>query len=393
MEGILMITTFLESEVESRLKKLTGYLYDRYEKKELIKKVNSSEQFFGIVQDILSCKKPHEPFPNFDSAYMYLINSIRKRGVSELDEEQYGINTDIRGRYETDNAIAPTVRIMNEQVRLDNRGNNALVLTSKRQAVKDPIVEMYWIWLMQSNDVDTLTSMGCKVWNQWKKDGEIVTDENGVNIGCGTIGTSYGYQISQKKRTIVKDEVSLAMAVNGELRDYKGTENDFADVESFQMNQLEFVIYSLRKTPLSRRIKTTLFNFEDLDGMALEPCVYETHWQVFKGELELTVNIRSNDMALGHPYNVYQYSILHKLVSLVTGIPTGDIVFNIDNVHLYERHLDEIEKQLQSDFYDLIGKSHIEIEDFGNNIYNFKPEDVKIVNYEGKSSHRYEVVV
>lgn len=383
-------------EMKERSQKLLGYLYERLDEKEVelrLSKVETKEEFLGYILDILETKKSYEKFPNADASYIYSILSINRRGISEDKEQEYGINSEIRGKYESDGETAPTIRILNESIRLDNRGENALVITSKKQAIKDPLIEIFWIWFMQSNNVDELTKMGCRVWNQWKKDDGTKLDSKGIEIGEGTIGTSYGYQIGTKTRKVKLDnEVILQMLENNDTK-LTDEEKEQAKKQGYvELNQLEYLVYSLRHNPLSRRIKTTLFNVEDLDEMALEPCVYETHWQVIKGELELTVNIRSNDMALGHPYNVHQYSVLHKVISKLVDIPTGDIVFNIDNVHVYHRHLEDIKKQLENDFYHLIGKAKVKIEDF-DGIYDFNYDKVTVENYEGFAKYRYEVVV
>lgn len=365
-----------------------------------------------------------QKFKTYEQAYQYIINEIDKNGIMEDEEthlsEYTGETPTVRGRYETDGKPAPAKRVLNIGFTLDNSTDIAHVLYSKRQAVKDPITELAWIWLEQSNSVPKLQEMGCNVWNQWQREGEEIIDETGVNIGKGTIGKAYGYQLGNKFRKIPADEVAHQMLRNGELRHYPNPAEMKELPDPVLMNQLEATIYTLRTQPLSRRIKTTLFNFEDLDEMALEPCVYETHWQMFGGKLHLTVTIRSNDMALGNPYNVMQYTTFHRMVAEATGIPAGDITFVIQNAHVYGRHLEDIKSQIASynemlkeDYEEAKSSGHTNMtfdeyryeretratshfKNFPENIYDFNVgEHFEVVDYNvpKERRYRYEIVV
>lgn len=168
---------------------------------------------------------------------------------------------------------------------------------------------------------------------------------------------------------------------------YKDIEESNED-NYVHLNQVDFLLYNLKKNPHSRRIKTTLYCIEDLDDMALEPCVYETHWQLWDNKLHLTVNIRSNDYCLGNSYNVYQYSVLHKMIAQVSGLEVGTICFNIDNLHVYDRHVDKLKEQINGELHKQpIVKLNPNIKSF----YDFKPEDVIVENYENNGKFKYEV--
>lgn len=147
-----------------------------------------------------------------------------------------------------------------------------------------------------SNKVFDLQQMGCHVWDEWE-------------LKDGTIGKAYGYQLRNKHQCIIADRTFLEMARNGELSeklDEEVSDEEFENavahceeyIEYVELNQVDYLLYMLKKNHTSRRIKTTLWCVEDLQDMALQPCVYDTHWQVFDGKLCLTVNIRSNDMML-----------------------------------------------------------------------------------------------
>ena len=58
------------------------------------------------------------------------------------------------------------------------------------------------------------------------------------------------------------------------------------------LNQVEYVLHQLKNNPSSRRIMTSLWDVDDLDNMALQPCVWATHWTVQGGKLNLHVKQR-----------------------------------------------------------------------------------------------------
>ena len=277
-----------------------------------------------------------------DQQYNKIISAIISNGVMD--------NPDTVRTVYADGEKASTKAIINVQMKFDN-GSHIPLLTTKRVPLKDPIKELFWIWQMMSNKVFDLQQMGCKVWDEWE-------------LSDGSIGRAYGYQLRHKVQSITIDELFLDMFFNGEFS-FKPSENDLAlgkesmkekllSCEEYliELNQVDWLLYTLKKNPHSRRIKTTLWCVEDLQDMALQPCVYETHWQVFNGKLCLTVNVRSNDVMLGNPYNIYQYAILHRLIAQVSGYEVGELCFNIDNAHIYDRHLELAEKQIQGEVQD-----------------------------------------
>ncbi|MEM5009421.1 thymidylate synthase [Niallia taxi] len=302
-----------------------------------------------------------------DERYIELIEEVLRSG-------EWDTNAPVRTKWD-DGEFAYTKAILNKQMIFDN-GSEIPLLTQKRVPTKDPINEMFWIWRDKSNFVPRLREMGCGVWNEWE------LDDN-------TIGNAYGWQLANKKRMVKKTPELLEMIDNGEL---KVEWRDFPTkhVEVFYLDQVNFLIYTLKTNPYSRRIKTTLWCVEDLDDMALEPCVYETHWQMWGGKLHLTVNIRSNDAGLGNSYNIYQYSILHRLIAQVTGHEVGTICFNIDNFHVYDRHIEPLKEMIKRETYDA---PDVWINPDIKSFYDFTINDIKVTNYKHGDKVPLEVAI
>ena len=276
-----------------------------------------------------------EKISKFDIIYKEIVETIAKKGIWS--------EGNVRTKY-ADGAPAHYKSYIGYQFRLDNSDDEAHLITSRFAPHKASIRELFWIWILQSNDVDELNKIGCKFWNEWKQED-------------GTIGKAYGYQIAKK---------------------------------TFGQNsQLHYIINELKNNPNSRRIMTEIWIPEDLDKMALTPCVHLTQWSVINSKLYLEVRQRSCDVALGLVANVFQYAVLHKLVALECGFEPAEIIWNIHNVHIYDRHYENLIKQVEAETFPA---AKLKINNF-TSIFNFKPDDIEIINYKYAKKIDYEVAI
>ncbi len=223
-----------------------------------------------------------------------------------LDIQNFGkwSKGNIRAKY-ADGTPAHSKALIGYNFRFDNSTDIVPLIGSRFVPTKSAIAELYWIWILQSNKVQDLRDLGCKYWNEWEK-------------MDGTIGKAYGYQIAKQT--------------------------------CGHPSQLHYILHEIKNNPNSRRIETEIWIPEELHEMSLTPCVHLTQWSVVDGVLHLDVRQRSCDFALGLVSNVFQYSILHRLVALECGLETGDLIWNIHNLHYYDRHEETLVKQFD-DFY------------------------------------------
>ena len=279
-----------------------------------------------------------------DIQYNKLIRQIMNHGHWDFGE-------DVRTVW-ADGTKAHTIGYWGYDLRFDN--SEVPILTTKKVAWKTAIKELLWIWQMKSNVVQDLRDMnksGTSIWDEWE-------------LEDGTIGRAYGYQLGKKCR--VHPETNL------------------------YIDQVDYLLYSLVNNPASRRHVTTLWDKDDLDEMALTPCVWNTNWRVKGGKLHLKVGIRSNDMMLGNPFNVFQYHVLLQMVAQVTGYEVGEILFNIDDAHIYDRHIvGAIELLSRPMFRAPVLKINPEVTDF----YDFTIDDFELEGYEYGEQIDFEVAI
>jgi len=207
---------------------------------------------------------------------------------------------DVRPRWE-DGTPAHTVKRFGIVNRYDLR-EEFPILTIRRTYWKSAVDELLWIWQKKSNNVREL---GSRVWDAWAD-------------GNGSIGKAYGYQLGVKHQ-------------------YKEGEFD----------QVDRVLYDLKHNPASRRILTSLYNFQDLHEMALYPCAYSMTFNVSGRTLNAILNQRSQDMLTANNWNVVQYAVLVHMMAQASGLEAGELVHVIADAHIYDRHVPMVERLLE----------------------------------------------
>jgi thymidylate synthase len=298
----------------------------------------------------------------FDQRYNEIIQDIINNGTSDNDQE-------VRTKW-IDGSPAYTKSVISRQMRFDN--SEIPILTTKKVAWKTAIKELLWIWQMKSNRVQDLRDIGVNIWNEWE-------------LSNGTIGKAYGYQLGKKNR---KQLTPVTYDVRGGIGNV--LLNTYTVNEYVLIDQVDYLLHQLKNNPASRRHITTLWNPDDLDEMSLTPCVYETQWYVKQGKLHLEVRSRSNDMALGNPFNVFQYNVLQRMVAQVTGYELGEFIYNIGDAHAYERHLEGLQTQIQREQFEA---PKLWINPEVKNFYDFKIEDFKLENYKHGDKLSFEVAI
>lgn len=106
--------------------------------------------------------------------------------------------------------------------------------------------------------------------------------------------------------------------------------------------QLPVAIERLRQDPDTRQAQVTVWQPELDNALGLHdyPCTTSLQWLLRGGRLHMVVHMRSNDLFLGTPYDVFQFTQLQLTIANVLGVEPGSYHHSAASLHLYEKHWD-----------------------------------------------------
>lgn len=293
---------------------------------------------------------------NFDKQYLELVKKILKEG--EEVENRTGINT---------------IKVPSHSFVFD-LSKEFPILETKQTYFKNAIIEMLWIWQMQSNDVKDLHDRGVHIWDEW------MVDEDGIYRIYEPQVPGKEYEYIPDKEVVVLDPLSVEIDdpfgefnplkpkinENGSVmtakslipgktikaakyygKEYAGT---IGTAYGFIVNRYKHtqrIINTIKNNHNDRRMVKSLWQDEFLRTAVLPSCVWSTEWNVTNGKLNMQVHQRSCDVPLGLPFNVTQYATFLKMMAQVTDLEPGIISYSIQDAHIYINQLDGIREQLR----------------------------------------------
>ena len=263
--------------------------------------------------------------------------------MSKYDEQYLDLVERIlkEGYYDQNRTGIPTYKLPHQIIQI-NLQEEFPILTTKSVAFKTAVKELLWIFQKQSNSVKELQEENVHIWDEWEMED-------------GTIGTSYGW--------VVKE-----------------------------FHQIDTLIEQLKTDPQSRRMMINLWQIPYLKTGALYPCVFNSCWDVTDGKLNCLLTIRSNDIPLGHPFNVTQYAVLVHLLAQVTGYKPGLLTVCISNAHIYENQVEGMKEQL-SRRDQAFPAPKLWINPEIKNFYDFTIDDIKLIGYKHLGKIKMDVAV
>lgn len=113
------------------------------------------------------------------------------------------------------------------------------------------------------------------------------------------------------------------------------------------VDQLSRVIEDLRTNPFSRRHVVSAWVPDDIDDMALPPChtMFQFNMDTDRN-LYCSLYMRSGDMFLGVPFNIFEYGVLTRMVAKLVGANARELSVYIANAHIYKNHIGQVNEQL-----------------------------------------------
>lgn len=240
-----------------------------------------------------------------------------------LDLCQYVLNN---GTFKMDRTKTGTYSIFGYQMRFDLNDGFPL-LTTKKVHLKSIIHELLW-FIKGDTNIKYLVENGVRIWNDWpyqaykksedfngetmKEFADKIKNEQGFAEKYGNLGPVYGAQ----------------------WRNFNG------------IDQLQYIIDTLKTNPNSRRLILSSWNASEIDNMALPPCHTLIQFYVANNKLSLQLYQRSADIFLGVPFNIASYALLLQMVAQVTGFEVGEFVHTLGDAHIYQNHIDQVNLQL-----------------------------------------------
>ena len=243
-----------------------------------------------------------------DKLFIEKAKEILEEGYSERD-----LNSQVRPVWDDgDSSQSAYTRYTTQQV-MEYKVGEVPIINLRKIAWKTAIKEILWIYKDKCNNVKNLKEKyNVHYWDSW-------TNEE------GSLGTAYGYQTSKTFKS-------------PETGDY--------------INQVDRLIEQLRTNPLNRRLIISLYDVDDLADMTLIPCAFLTMWSVRGEYLDMTLVQRSGDfLAAAGPggINTFQYYVLLRMIAQVTGFKPGKFVHLVQNLHIYDRHIDMVKEIIEED--------------------------------------------
>ncbi|MEM9421608.1 MAG: thymidylate synthase [Pseudomonadota bacterium] len=156
------------------------------------------------------------------------------------------------------------------------------------------------------------------------------------------------------------------------------------------VDQITWVQNEIRTNPNSRRLIVSAWNPGQLDEMALAPCHCLFQFYVANGRLSCQLYQRSADIFLGVPFNIASYALLTHMMAQATGLKPGEFVHSFGDAHLYHNHLEQATTQLSRTPRAL---PTLELNPEVKDVFDFRYEDINIINYDPDAAIKAPVAV
>lgn len=252
------------------------------------------------------------------------------------------------GVEKSDRTGTGTLSVFGRQFR-HNLENGFPLLTTKKLHFKSIINEMIW-FLNGDTNTKWLKEHGVSIWNEW------ATED-------GDLGPIYGKQWTA-----------------------------WPTQDGKTINQIDYVVHTLKTNPNSRRILFHGWNVEYLPDesvspqenarngkMALPPCHLLYQFYVANQKLSAHLYIRSSDLLLGNPYNLAGVSFLTHMLAQQCDLGVGEVVVTMGDAHIYLNHIEQVKLQLTREPRPL---PKLVLKRKPDSIYDYKFEDFEIVGYD-----------
>ena len=272
-----------------------------------------------------------------------MIDLARTTGVNTAEDQVLALMRRVwtTGVERGDRTGTGTRALFGETLRFDLSDGTIPILTTKRVFWKTAARELLW-FLSGDRNIRRLVEQGVHIWTDWPlakynaasgetldRDGfeaRIIADAE-FGAQWGDLGPVYGAQWRDWPRYTANPDGSYA-------RDAQG------------IDQIANLVHELRHNPSSRRHIFTGWNVAELAHMALPP--YHMTYQYFISDNRLSSILyqRSCDLGLGFAFNIFEASLLLRLLAHQCDLLPGEMIWMGADCHLYLNHEHLVDEQL-----------------------------------------------
>jgi len=107
-------------------------------------------------------------------------------------------------------------------------------------------------------------------------------------------------------------------------------------------HQWDSLIGLLRREPDTRRAVLSIWREDDLTHDGDRPCTLTLQFLVRDDRLELIVNMRSQDLYRGVPYDVFMFSQAQLSLAAQLGVGVGRYTHHVGSLHVYDTDRDAL---------------------------------------------------
>jgi thymidylate synthase len=117
------------------------------------------------------------------------------------------------------------------------------------------------------------------------------------------------------------------------------------------VDQLTNVTALLRNSSTTRRAVIQLFEATDVVARRVEvPCTCTLQFLLREGRLHLMVSMRSNDVILGLPHDVFCFTMIQEMVARELSVDVGGYKHAVGSLHLYDSSSNEAREFMDEGF-------------------------------------------
>lgn len=205
------------------------------------------------------------------------------------------------------------------------------LLTTKKMFFKG-IVEELLFFLKGETNSKILEEKGISIW-KGNTNREFLNKNNMEKRKEGIMGPMYGYQWR-----------FFGSPYNEETGKPEKNEKNEKSID-----QLEYVINTLKTDPHSRRILLIDYNPLQAFQGVLFPChsIINQFYVNNENELEMSCYNRSQDLFLGTPFNIASSALLLMIIAKLTNLKPKKLHMILGDTHIYKEHYDVVQTQLK----------------------------------------------